>query len=249
MKRIGLVAIGGVLACLAVAGGSAAVAAGAGNTVTIDAKAQPDQAKQAMALWDKSTDQSFTATSNPTYAMSGWDTASTNTLTCPTTFKEPCTHYLDAAHTDSVGFGFGASIEGGTKLGAIGFAEMKVSVKFTAEHVWTTENKTEEHVDVTAQPGQRVWVVESHCAATFTGDYTFTVDDTVYHVNDVTIIQPAPPPGSHGDVTTGVVYMAVWTKYVPSATAKVPPSGLVPISQTPQIKTITAKMQPLKALE
>ncbi|MBB2893196.1 hypothetical protein [Flexivirga oryzae] len=225
--------------------GTAAYAAD-GNTVTIDAAAQPTAAGTAMALFPNATDKAFKPTSNPAYSETGWEDASSTILENPPDSTEPVTQDIKVTHQAGASFSIGGSVGAETTLSALGFANAKVSIKFSAEHRWATETSDSERITVTARPGTAVWVAAAHRQATFTGDYTFTANGTTYHVDNVTITEPAPAPG--GDSTTGVTYLAVQQKYgaVNPGTNATMPKGQVPITSNPRVKMLTAQLPPLK---
>lgn len=241
----------GLLAGFAMAGvaaGSIAYAAGDGNTVTIDAAKDPTAAANAMKLFPDATDKSFTATGNPAYSQTGWELASSSSINNPPSGNGNVTQTVEATHTAGSSLSIGGSLEASTTLSALGFASAKVSVKFSAEHQWTTEHSDSEEVKATAIPGKVVWVVASHRESSFTGDYTFTANGTTYHVNNIIITMPAPAAG--GDTSSGTTYMAVERNYgsvynLTAMTSHGLPTGAVPIAKTPKLAKITAQLPKL----
>ncbi|CCH80239.1 conserved exported hypothetical protein [Nostocoides japonicum T1-X7] len=250
LTRTGIAA--GSLLATALIGSTVATAAYAvadGTTVTIDAAAQPAAAASAMALFPSATDKAFQATTNPAYSETGWEQASTSRLDNPPDSDEDLTQDLKVTHEAEASFSIGGSVGAETTLSALGFANAKVSVKFSAEHQWATQTSDSEKISVTAKPGTSVWIVAAHRQATFTGDYTFTANGTTYHVDNVTITEPAPATG--GDATSGVTYLATEQAYtkvnnVTGAAAGSLPKGLVPIGNNPRVQAINAQLPRLK---
>jgi hypothetical protein len=241
----------GLLGAVAMAGvtvGSVAYAAGDSNqVVTIDAAKDPTAATNAMNLLPTATDTDFTPTGNPAYSQTGWVLASTSSINNPPGSSSNLIQTVKATHTAGASVSIGGSVGASFEVSALDIVKEKVSVEFSAEHQWTNETSDSEEVLATAIPGKVVWVVASHGQATFTGDYTFTVNGITYHVNNVTITEPAPAPG--GDTTTGTTYMVVERPYsqvnnLKTLTGSLP-KGLVPIAKTPQLARITAQLPKL----
>jgi hypothetical protein len=233
---------------VAVGGGATAAMAAGTNTVVIDASKDVTAANTAMALFPAATDKSFTTVGSPSYSQTGWELASTSTLNNPPTSKEDLTKEYTATHTETSSWSLGGSVSSSAGLSALGFANAEVSVKFTANHEWATENTDSEQVTVTAKPGKVVWVVASHTQVSFTGDYTFTADGTQYEVRNLTITEPAADPATGGDTHSSTTYMAVERDYGtvhPTATSTGQPSGSLRLAQTPVVAKLTAQLPPL----
>lgn len=240
---------GGVLFAFVVAGaagGSVAYAASDDNpAVTIDAASDPTAAGNAMKLFPTATDKSFSASDNPVYSLTNWQLASDSSVNNPPNAKTDMTKTLKITHTEDFSLSVGGSVGTEVTVSALGFADSKIGVKFSADHVWTTGVTESEEVQVTAVPGKSVWILAAHTQAVVTGDYTFTADGTTYHINNVTITQPAATPGGNSDTAT-VFYAkeaAITQAFAGTGIASTDlPSGLVPISKTPALRRLTAQL-------
>lgn len=249
-RRSARLLAGALLATIAVSGAGATIAYAANGTneVTIDAAKDTAGAQAAMSLFPASTDQSFTPTGQPKYTQTDWTPASTSSVNNPPDAKDPVKSTVTVTHTAASSWSVGGSVSASYGLKALGFANAEVSMKFSAEHEWTTENTDAEKVTATALPGKVVWIVASHTEVTFSGDYTFTANGTTYHVDNVTITEPAADPASGGDVHASTTYAAVEKPYstvYAGTPAAQRPTGLVPLARTPQLRTLTAALPAL----
>ncbi len=250
-------AAGGVLAAFAVAGvvgGSIAYASATQVPgVTIDAKADPAGAAKAMQLFDTATDRSFNPTIDTVYSQTKWDLASASSINNPPNSGKDVEQDLEATHTETSSSSIGGSVGGGWELKALGFANAKVSVKFSYGHQWDSQVSSATTVSAKAKPGKVVWIIASNSEVTFSGDYTFTTNGTKYKVTNVQITEPAPQPGSGGDKLTATTYAVYETDYgtvhdtADMAAAEVTDTPQVtPTGELPQLKTITDQIPTLK---
>ena len=178
---------------------AAPAAAAAGPVTVINSVTDPTGAAAAFKQFDTATGKTFTPTSDPTFADTGWavpvgtgaqeNDAPAGSKTTP--------KILSITNTLSSGWSVGGSVGVEAGAGVIGFANASVSLKLSASHNWENTESDTETITANVEPGQMVWILESHSQATYTGTYTFTAaDGTHYQVTNVTITKPASRDGN-----------------------------------------------------
>lgn len=156
--------------------------------VTYDARTQVAQATAIMANWNQGTDRDFTLLSGPTYQNSVWTRAS---AVVENTTNEPATLTLTGTDSHEESTSIGASVTWSSELGFFGLANQKVSATLSGGHQWSTTDKLIQSHNATVPPGDVGCLFDSASMATVTGDFTLTLSGITYHINNVTITDPA----------------------------------------------------------
>lgn len=198
---------------------AAPAAAAAGPVTVINSVTDPTAAAAALKQFDTATGKTFTPTSDPTFADTGWiapaGTGAQKNDGAPGSKTTPKT--LSITNTLSSSWSVGGSVGVEAGAGAMGFANASVSLKLSANHNWESTVSDTETITANVEPGKMVWILESHSQATYTGTYTFTAaDGTHYQVTNVTITKPASPDGNP---LTAASYRLVEAPINSSATA------------------------------
>ena len=190
-------AIGGASIGVANAG-TAAIPSAPGQVVVINAATDKDSAIDALKLYQNATDRTFVPDSAaPTYGQSDWapvkdkDGQTAPSVTGNAKTGQSATERLDVKHETESSWSLGGSIEMSVGFDLAKTVDAELSVKFTANHTWTSSTTDSEGIWVTANPGKTVWIEASASTASYTGNFFFTSGGTRYEVDNVTITQPA----------------------------------------------------------
>jgi len=156
--------------------------------VTYDANTDPGDAARVMQDWSKGANRDFTVVSGPTYSHSAWTRAS---AVVENTTKEPATLTMTGTDSHEESTSLSASVTWSTELGFFELANQKVSATLSGGHQWSTTDKQIQSESVTIPGGDVGCLFDSASMATVTGNFTLDLDEITYHINHVTITDPA----------------------------------------------------------
>ena len=221
------------------AGPSTVTSSPAKSLVIIDASADNTDALAAMKLASGASDLQFTATTAPTFATTGWKPVldGKGHLAPAVTGgnKNNVTQTMTVTHEETNSWSLGGSVEASVGFNLLDVVDAELSAKFTANHTWTTATADSQTIEVTAKTGKTVWIEASNSTATYTGNFTFSVNGSSYEINNVTITQPATNnTGTEAAAAYEVEEMSNADLGIPANTK----GGLTPINALPRLRQI-----------